>query len=152
MYKWGANNLEQPNCCYCSVTQLCLILCDPTDCSMTGFLTFTISQILLKITSIEVVMPSTISSSVVSFSWCCLQSFPESRSFLMSWLFTSGGQSIGALTLASVLPMNIQDWFPLGMTGLISLLYTWDSQESSPAPPFKSIGSSALSLFMDLRG
>ena len=60
----------------------------------------------------------TISSSVVPFS-SCLQSFPASGSFLMSQLFASGGQSIGAST--SVLPMNIQDWFPLGLTGLISL-------------------------------
>ena len=60
----------------------------------------------------------TISSSVVSFS-SCLQSFPASRSFQMSQLFTSGAQSIGAS--ASVLPMNIQDWFPLGLTDLIPL-------------------------------
>ena len=62
----------------------------------------------------------TISSSVVPFS-SCLQSFPASGSSLMSWLFASGGQSIGASVSASVLPMNIQDWFPLGLTGLISL-------------------------------
>ena len=63
----------------------------------------------------------TISSSVAPFS-SCLQSFPASGSFLMSWLFTSGGQSAGALASASVLPMTIQDWFPLGWTGLIFLL------------------------------
>ena len=62
----------------------------------------------------------TISSSVVPFS-SCLQSFPASGSFLMSWLFTSGGQSIGASALATVLSMNIQGWFPLGWTDLISL-------------------------------
>ena len=62
----------------------------------------------------------TISSSVVSFS-SCLQSFPASGSFPVSQLFASGGQSIGALDLASVLPMNVQDWFPLGWTGWISL-------------------------------
>ena len=62
----------------------------------------------------------TISSSVVPFS-SCLQSFPASGSFPMSQLFTSGGQSIGVSTSASVLPMNIQDWFPLGWTGWISL-------------------------------
>ena len=61
----------------------------------------------------------TISSSVVPFS-SCLQSFPASRSFQMSQFFTSGGQSIGAS--ASVLPMNIQDWFPLGLTDLKSFL------------------------------
>ena len=63
----------------------------------------------------------TISSSVVPFS-SRLQSFPASGSFLMSQFFASGGQSIGASASASVLPMNIQDWFPLGLTGLISLL------------------------------
>ena len=63
----------------------------------------------------------TIPSSVVPFS-SCLQSFPASRSFQMSQLFTSGGQSIGVSASAAVLPMNIQDWFPLGWTGLISML------------------------------
>ena len=62
----------------------------------------------------------TISSSVVPFS-SCLPSFPASGSFPVSWLFASGGQSIGASASASVLLMNIQDWFPLGLTGLISL-------------------------------
>ena len=62
----------------------------------------------------------TISSSVVLFS-SCLQSFTASGSFPMSQFFASGSQSIGALTSGSVLPMNIQDWFPLGWTGLISL-------------------------------
>ena len=62
---------------------------------------------------------STISSSVVPFS-SCLQSFPASGSFLMSQFFASGGQSIDASPSASVLPMNIQDWFPLGWTGWIS--------------------------------
>ena len=64
---------------------------------------------------------TTISSSVVPFS-SCLQSFPVSGSFLKSQLFTSGGQSIGASASASVLQMNVQGWFPLGWTGLISLL------------------------------
>ena len=62
----------------------------------------------------------TISSSIVSFS-SCLQSFSASGSFPMSQFFTSGGQSIGISASASVLPMNIQDWFLLGFTGLISL-------------------------------
>ena len=61
-----------------------------------------------------------ISSSTVPFS--CLQYFPASESFLMSWLFASGGQSVGASSLASILLMNIQGWFHLGLTGLISLL------------------------------
>ena len=62
----------------------------------------------------------TISSSVLPFS-SCLQSFPALGSFPVSQFFTSGGQSIRASASASVLPMNIQDWFPLGLTGLISL-------------------------------
>ena len=62
----------------------------------------------------------TISSSVVPFS-SCLQYFPASGSFLMSWLFTLGGQSIGISASASVVPMNIQGWFPLEWTGWISL-------------------------------
>ena len=67
----------------------------------------------------------TISSSVVPFS-SCLQSFPASGSFPMSRLFTSGSRSIRAL--ASVLPVNIQGWFPLGLTDLISLLPKWLSR------------------------
>ena len=62
----------------------------------------------------------TISSSVVPFS-SCLQSFPASGSFPRSQFFTSGGQSIGVSASASVLPMNIQGWFPLGLTGWSSL-------------------------------
>ena len=63
----------------------------------------------------------TVSSSAVLFS-SCLQPFPASGSFLMCRLFASGGQSIGASSLVSVLLVNIQDWFLLGLTGLISLL------------------------------
>ena len=63
----------------------------------------------------------TVSSSVTPFS-SCLQSFPASGSFLVSQFFASGGQSIGDSASTSVLPMNIQDWFPLGLSDLISLL------------------------------
>ena len=62
----------------------------------------------------------TISSSVIPFS-SCLQSFPASESFPVSQFFASGGQSIGVSASASILPMNIQDWFPLELTCLISL-------------------------------
>ena len=62
----------------------------------------------------------TISFTVIPFS-SCLQSFPASRSFPVSQFFASGGQSIGVSASASVLPMNIQDWFSLGLTGLTSL-------------------------------
>ena len=104
-------------------------------------LSFTISQNLLKFMSIESVMPNN-SSSIVRFS-SCLQSFPASGFCLMNQLFTSGGQSIGAS--ASVLLMNIQGWFSLELTGLISWL-SKGSQESSAAPEFESINSLACSL------
>ena len=63
-----------------------------------------------------------IQPSVGPFS-SCLQSFPASKTFLVSQFFASGGQSIGVSALASVLPMNIQDWFPLGLTAFISLQF-----------------------------
>ena len=85
-----------------------------------AFLSITNSQSLLKLLSIKPVMISTISSSVVPFS-SCLQSCPTSGSFPMSQFFTPGGQSTGASASASVLPMNIQDRFPLGRTAWISL-------------------------------
>ena len=68
----------------------------------------------------------TISSSVVPFS-SCLQSFSASGSFLMSQLFASGGQSIGVSASTSVLPVNIQDWFPLGLTDLLAVQGTLKS-------------------------
>ena len=83
-------------------------------------LSFTISQNLLKLMCIDSVMPSSHLILFVPFS--CLQSFPASGSFPVSWLFASGDQSIGALDSASVLPVNIQGWFPLRLTDLISLL------------------------------
>ena len=85
-----------------------------------------------------------ISSSVDPFSFCP-QSLPASGSFPMTQLFTWGGQSIGVSALASVLPKNIQEWFLLGLTSLISFS-SRDSQESSTTPQFKSISSSAYSF------
>ena len=86
----------------------------------------------------------TISSSVIPFS-SCPQSFPPSGSFPISCLFTSGGQSIRASASASVLPMNIQDWYPLDeLVG--SPCSPRDSQEPSPTPQFKYINFLALSL------
>ena len=82
-----------------------------------------------------------ISSSVVPFS-SRLQSFPGSGSFPMSQFFTSGGQSIEVSASASVLPVNIQDSFPLELTPCCPR----DSQESSSTPQFKSINSSVLSF------
>ena len=86
--------------------------------------------------------PSISSSGIPFSSW--LQSLPVSRSFPLSQFFTSGDQSIGVSV--SVLPMNIQDWFPLGWTGWISLQSKGLSSESSPTEQFKSINSLALSL------
>ena len=87
----------------------------------------------------------TILSSVIPFS-SCFQSFPASWSFQMSQFFALGGQSIGVSASASVFPMNIQDWFPLGWTGWISLQ---SKGLSSPTPQFKSINSSELTSIHD---
>ena len=86
----------------------------------------------------------TISTSVIPFS-SCLQSFPASGSFSMSHFFASGGQSIGVSALASVLPFNIQDWFPFGLTGWISLQSKGLSRVSSNIQ-IKSINSLVLSF------
>ena len=86
----------------------------------------------------------TVLSSIVHFS--CFQSCPASGSFPMSQLFASGGQRIGASASASVLSMNLQGWFPLGLTGLISLLSKRLSKGFSPVPQFESITSLALTL------
>ena len=83
-------------------------------------LSITNSWSLPKLMSIESVMPSNHLISVIPFS-SCPQSLPASGSFQMSQLFTSGGQNTGVSASASVLPMNTQDWFPLGWTGWISL-------------------------------
>ena len=96
------------------------LFANPWTAARQASLSSTISQSLLKFMSIESVMLS-ISTSPAPFSFC-LQPFPASRSFPVSWLFASGGQSIGASALASFLPVNIQGWFPLGLISLISLL------------------------------
>ena len=102
------------------VVKSCPALWDPMDCSTLGFPYPSLSpRVCSNSCPLSQWCYPPISSSVVPFS-CCPQFFPASRSFPMSWLFASGGQSIGAS--ASVLPMNILDWFPLGLTGLISLL------------------------------
>ena len=105
-----------PSCC-CSVTQSCLTLYYTTACSTPGALS---PGVCSNSCPLSWWCHPTISSSVVPYS-SCPQSFPASGSFPRSWLFASGGQSIGVLTLASVLPMIIQCWFPLGLIGLISL-------------------------------
>ena len=83
--------------------------------------------------------------SVIPFS-SCLQPFSTSESFPTSWLFASGGQSIAASASASVLQMNIQGWFPLGVTGLIYLQFKELSTVFSNTAQFRSLNSLAFSL------
>ena len=96
----------------------------PWTAARQASLSITNSQSLLKLMSIASGMHPTISSSVVPFS-SRLQAFPASGSFPVSPFFPSGGQSIEVSASAQVLPVNIRDWFPLGLTGWISL---WESQ------------------------
>ena len=124
--------------CCCLVTQSRPTLGDPMDCSTPGF------PVLCHVSELAQTRVHWVSDAIQQ---SCPLSSPSppafnlsqliSGSFLMSQLFTSGGQRIGASALVSVLPMNIQDWFPCSPR---------DSQESSPTPQFKSINSSALSL------
>ena len=106
---------------FSSVIQSCLTLCDPTDCSMPGLCVHhqlpEFTQTLVHWVG-DAIQPS--HPLIIPFS-SCLQSFLASGSFQMSQLFASGGQNIGVSASASVLPMNIQDWFPLGWTDWISL-------------------------------
>ena len=98
------------------------LLATPWTAAHQASLTSTISRTLLQLIPLSPWCYLTISSSANRFS-SCLQSFPASQSFPVSQFFISGSQSIGASASASVLPMNIQDGFPLGLTGLISLLF-----------------------------
>ena len=107
---------------FSSVTQSCPTLCDPMDCSTPGLPVHQQLGVYSNLCPLSRWCHLTISSSVVPFS-SHLQSFPALGSFPMSQFFTSGGQNIGASVSKSVLSMNIQGWFPLGMTDLISLLY-----------------------------
>ena len=133
------------HCCFCSVAKSCPTLCDPRNCSMPVFL---VLHYLPEFVQTHVhwfsdaIQP--ISSSVIPFS-SCLHSLSASGSFPVSRLFASGGQTTGVSASASVLPMNIRGWSPLGLTGLISSCPR-DSQESSPAPWFESTSSLVLSL------
>ena len=117
-------------------------LCDPLNHSMPGL---PVHHQLPEYTQIHVhgvsdaIQPS---HPVIPFS-SHLQFFPASGSFQMSQFFTSGGQSIGVSASASALPVYIQDWFPLGWTGWISLLL--DSQESSATLQFKQFFGAQLS-------
>ena len=105
--------------CCCSVAQRVRLLATPRTAAHQTSLSFTIS--CSNSCPLCQWCHPTISSSVAPFS-SCPQSFSASESFPMSQLFASGGQSIGTSASASVLPMNIQSWLPLGLTGLIFLL------------------------------
>ena len=104
---------------FSSATQSCLTLCNTMDCSIPGYPSVTNSQSLLKLMSIESVTPSNHLILCHPLLSSCLQSFRVSGSFLLSQSFTSSDQTIGVSALASVFPVNIQDWFPLGWTGWI---------------------------------
>ena len=121
-FTWQCPLLSSVQIAFSSVAQLCSTLWDPMDCmqhTMPSCPSPTPGAYSNSCPLSRWCHP-TISSSVVLFS-SCLQSFPASESFPRSQFFTSGGQSIGVSASASVLPMNIQDWFPLGWIGLISL-------------------------------
>ena len=118
------NNKLWINPCYASVTQSCLTLCDPMDCSTPSLPVHHQFPSLFELLSIESVIPS--HHLILCHPLLLpLSIFPSIRVFCeMSQFFISGGQSIGVSAWASVLPMDIQDWFPLGWTGWIS----WQSK------------------------
>ena len=104
----------------CSVAQSCLTLCDLMDHSTPGFPVLHCLPEFVHSCPLNWWCHPTISSSVIPF-FSRLQPFPASGSFLVSQFFASGGQSVGASAVASVPPMSIQGWFPLGLNGLVSL-------------------------------
>ena len=138
-YLGNKTNLRR--CCCCSVTQPCLTLYNSMDCSKAGFPSLSPS-ICSKSCPLSQWCHPTFSTSVASFS--CPRSFLASGSFPVSWLVTSGGQSIGVPTSALDLPMNIQGWFPLALTGVISLL----SKELSRVFSNTTVGESISSLVL----
>ena len=112
--------------------EMLLLLSGPSQAS----LSFTISLSFLKLMSIELMMPC--NHLILCHPLLLLPSiFPSIRVFPMSQFFTSDGQRIGASTSASVLPMNIQGWFPLGFTGVFSLLSKWLSRVFSSTTIWK---------------
>ena len=126
---------------FSSVTQSCLTLCNPMDCSTPG-LPVTNSRSLLKLMPLESVMSS--NHLILCPPLLLLPSIlPSVRVFSQNQFFASGGQSIGVSASASVLPLSTQDYSPLGWTGWISLQ---SKGLSSPAPQFESINSLVLSL------
>ena len=102
-----------------SVAKSCPTLCDSMDCSLSGFPVFR-SVPEFAHTRVHWVLDAIQPSRPLSPPFSCPQSFPASGSLPMNWLFTLGGQSIGASASMSVLPMCIQGWFPLGLTYLLA--------------------------------
>ena len=110
------------SCCHYWVPKLCLTLCDPMDCNTPGFPA--LHQLLERAqTHVHRVRDATQPSHLCSPLLLLPSIVPSNQSFPVSQFFASGGQSSGASASASVLPMNIQDWFPLGWTDFISLLF-----------------------------
>ena len=107
------------SCCSLVLSHVRLVA-TPWTAACQASLLITNSWSLLKLMFIKLVMPSNHLILCCLLS-SCLQSFPASGYFLMSWLLASSGQSIGVSASPSILPMNNKDWFPLGWTGLISL-------------------------------
>ena len=118
---WGYVASAWLECSFSSVQSLSRVwvFVTPRTAARQAFLSIMNSQSLLKLMSIGLVIPS---NHLILSNLSRLQFFPASGSFQMSKLFPSGGQRIGVSASASVLPMNIQDWSPLGWTGWISLL------------------------------
>ena len=129
---------------FISVTQLCPILCDPMKHSTPDLESITNSRGPPKPMSIESMKPS--NHLILCHLLLLLPSiFPSIRVFSSESALRIRWPSTRVSASTSVLPMNIQNWFPLGWTGLISL-QSKDSQDSSPTPQFKNINSSALSF------
>ena len=116
-YLWSWISFSSQHCCCCSATQSCLTLCDPKDCSKPGF------PVLYHLPKLAQTYVHWVSDAIQPFHPLSSPSSPAFNlspalgSFLMSRLFPSSDQSIGLSALASVFPMNIQDWFPLEFTG-----------------------------------
>ena len=127
---WIKSRMDSRICC--SIAKSCPTLGDTMDCNMPDLPVLPYLPMFAQVHVHWVAMPSNHLILCHLFS-LCLQSFPPSVSFPMSWVFASGGQSIGASTSASVLPMNSQGWFPLGKEGRIFYPYctNWKDLEKS---------------------
>ena len=142
---WKLN--EYCSCCCCSVAKSWPTLCDSMDCSTPGF------SVLHYLPEFVQIQDHWVGDSTNHLILCrpllFLPSiFPSIRDFSNELALCIRGQSTGASASVSVLPINTQDWFAFGLTGLISLL-SKRLKEYSPAPQFKSMSSSALSLLYD---